>query len=174
MLSIAKYMPRTARPPSPTWRTFIGNYLSEMVAIDFFTVPTLTFKMLYVFLVLSHDRRRVLHFNVTSSPTADWTSIQIIQAFPFDTAPRFLIRDRDKIYGAKAVNTLWAIGVEQVVTSRKSPWQNGYVERVIGSIRRECLDKVIVLNDRQSSTVKQKRDRPSSLPAPIRGTGSPI
>ncbi len=143
--SVAKYMVKGPRPPSQTWRTFICNHFSEIAAIDFFTVPTLTFKTLYVFLVLSLDRRRVVHFNVTDSPTAQWTSMQIVQAFPFDTAPRFLIRDRDKIYGEKVVDTLRAIGVEQVVTS---PWQNGYVERVIGSIRRECLDHAIVLNDR--------------------------
>ena len=146
--SVAKYMVKGPRPPSQTWRTFICNHFSEIAAVDFFTVPTLTFKTLYVFLVLSLDRRRVVHFNVTDSPTAQWTSMQIVQAFPFDTAPRFLIRDRDKIYGEKVVDTLRAIGVEQVVTSRKSPWQNGYVERVIGSIRRECLDHVIVLNHR--------------------------
>lgn len=146
--TVAKYMPIGCRPPSPTWRTFIRNHFSEIAAVDFFTVPTLTFKTLYVFVVLSLDRRRVLHFNVTDSPTAAWTSRQIVQAFPFDAAPRFLIRDRDKIYGEKVVDTLRAMGVEQVVIARKSPWQNGYVERVIGSIRRDCLDHVIVLNRR--------------------------
>ena len=144
--TVAKYIIKSRRPLSPTWRTFIRNHFSETAAIDFFTVPTLTFKTLYVFVVLSLDRRRVLHFNVTDSPTAAWTSRQIVQAFPFDTAPRFLIRDRDAIYGAEVVDTLRAIGVEQVVTARKSPWQNGYVERVIGSVRRECLDHVIVFN----------------------------
>lgn len=146
--TVAKYMLKGRKPSSPTWRTFIRNHLSEMVAIDFFTVPTLTFKTLYVFVILSLDRRRVLHVNVTDSPTAAWTSRQIVQAFPFDTAPRFLIRDRDKIYGEKVVGTVRAIGVEQVIISHKSPWQNGYVERVIGSIRRECLDHVIVLSER--------------------------
>ena len=146
--SVAKYMMRRRTPPSPTWRSFIRNHLSEMAAVDFFTVPNLAFKTLYVFVVLSLDRRRVLHFNVTDSPTAAWTSRQIVQAFPFDTAPRFLIRDRDKIYGEKVVGTLRAIGVEQVIISYKSPWQNGYVERAIGSIRREYLDHVIVLNER--------------------------
>ena len=97
---------------------------------------------------LSLDRRRVIHFNVTDSPAAEWTSLQIVQAFPFDTAPQFLIRDRDAIYGTKVVDMLRAIGIEQIVTARKSPWQNVYVERVIGSVRRECLDHVIVLNQR--------------------------
>jgi len=119
--TVAKYMTKGHHPPSPTWRSFIRNHFSEIAAVDFFTVPTLTFKTLYVFVVLSLDRRRVLHFNVTDSPTAQWTAMQIVQAFPFDTAPRFLIRDRDKIYGEKVVDTLGAIGVEQVVTSRKSP-----------------------------------------------------
>ncbi|MEE9268911.1 MAG: integrase core domain-containing protein [Candidatus Krumholzibacteria bacterium] len=146
--TVAKYIIKRRRPPSPTWRSFIHNHFSEIVAVDFFTVPTLTFKTLYVFVVLSLDRRRVLHFNVTDSPTAEWTSRQIVQAFPFDTASRFLLRDRDKIYGEKVVDTLRSIGIEQVVTARKSPWQNGYVERVIGSARRECLDHVIVLNHR--------------------------
>jgi transposase InsO family protein len=146
--TVAKYMTKGHRPPSPTWRSFIRNHFSEIAAVDFFTVPTLTFKSLYVFVVLSLDRRRVLHFNVTDSPTAQWTSRQIVQAFPFDTAPRFLVWDRDAIYGDKVVDTLRTIGIEQVVTSRKSPWQNGYVERVIGSVRRECLDHVIILSDR--------------------------
>jgi putative transposase len=146
--TVAKYMVKQRRSPSPTWRTFIHNHFSEIVAVDFFTVSTLTFKTLYIFVVLSLDRRRILHFNVTDSPTAQWTRLQIVQAFPFDTAPRFLIRDRDKIYGAKVVDTLRSIGIEEVITARKSPWQNGYVERVIGSVRRECLDHVIVLNER--------------------------
>ena len=120
--------------------------MAEIVAIDFFTVPTLTFRTLYVFVVLSLDRRRIVHFNVTSSPTAEWTSLQLTQTFPFDTAPRFLIRDRDGIYGKKVLDTLKAVDIQQIVTSRKSPWQNGYCERVIGSIRRECLDHIIVLN----------------------------
>jgi putative transposase len=146
--TVAKYMVRRRKPPSPTWRSFIRNHFSNIAAVDFFTVPTLTFRTLYVFVVLSLDRRRVLLFNVTDSPTAQWTSRQILQAFPFDTAPRFLIRDRDGIYGDKVVDTLRSIGIEPVVTARNSPWQNGYVERVIGSARRECLDHVIVLNRR--------------------------
>ncbi len=115
--TIAKYMVRWSGPPSQTWQTFIRNHLTEIVAIDFFTVSTASFRTLYVFLVLSLDRRRIIHFNVTRNPTAEWTSLQLIQAFPFDTAPR-------------------------------SPWQNGYCERVIGAIRRECLDHVILLNEK--------------------------
>ncbi len=144
--TVAKYIIKGPRRPSPTWRTFIRNHFSEIAAVDFFTVPTITFKTLYVFVILSLDRRCILHFNVTDSPTATWTSRQLVQAFPFDTAPRFLIRDRDAIYGTKVANTLRSLGVEEVITARKSPWQNGYVERVIGSVRRECLDHVIVFN----------------------------
>ena len=146
--TVARYMINDLRPLSQTWRTFIRNHSSEMVAADFFTVPTATFKTLYVFVVLSLGRRQVFHFNVTESPTAEWTSLQITQAFPFDTAPRFLIRDRDGIYGKKVVDTLKAMDIHQIIISRKSPWQNGHCERVVGSIRRECLDHIIVFNTR--------------------------
>ena len=146
--TIAKYMVRQPGPAAQTWRTFIRNHMSEIVAIDFFTVHTATFRTLYVFVILSLERRRVIHFNITTNPTAEWTSLQLTQAFPFDSAPRFLIRDRDGIYGQKTIDTIENLGVEPVVISRRSPWQNGYCERVIGSIRRECLDHIIVLNDR--------------------------
>ena len=144
--TVARYMIKYPNPPSQTWRTFITNHMTDMAGIDFFTVPTVTFRTLYVFVILSLDRRRIVHFNVTDSPTAEWTSLQLTQAFPFDTAPRFLIRDRDGIYGKKVIDMLKAMDIQQIVTSRKSPWQNGYCERVIGSIRRECLDHIIVLN----------------------------
>jgi len=121
--------------------------MSEMVAIDFFTVHTATFKTLYVFAILSLDRRQVVHYNVTTNPTAEWTSLQLTQAFPFDSAPRYLIRDRDGIYGHKVIDTINCLGIKHVVISRQSPWQNGYCERVIGSIRRECLNHIIVINE---------------------------
>ena len=146
--TIAKYMVRRQGPPSQSWRTFIRNHMSDLAAIDFFTVQTAGFKTLYVFLILSLDRRRVIPFNVTSNPTADWTSLQLIQAYPFDTSPRYLIRDRDSIYDQQVVDTLNMLGIKQVVISRRSPWQNGYCERIIGTIRRDCLDHVIVLNER--------------------------
>ena len=145
---IAKYMVRRPGPSAQTWRTFIQNHMSEIGAIDFFTVHTATFKTLYVFVILSLERRQVIHFNVTTYPKAEWTSLQLTQAFPFDTAPRYLIRDRDGIYGQKVVDTIKNLGIKQVVISRQSPWQNGYCERVIGSIRRDCLDHIIVLSDR--------------------------
>jgi len=146
--TVGKYMAKRSGPPSQSWRTFVNNHRSAIVAIDFLTVPTATFRVLYVFVVLSLDRRRIVHFNVTDSPTAEWTSLQLIQAFPFDTAPRYVIRDRDSIYGEKVVATIRALGIEEKVISYQSPWQNGYVERVIGSMRRECLDHVIVFGER--------------------------
>ena len=146
--TISNYMVRPKRPPLQTWRTFLTNHAKDIASIDFFTVPTATFRVIYVFLVLDNARRRILHFNVTESPTAAWTGQQIIEAFPWDTAPRYLIRDRDGIYGRQFRRRVASMGVEQVVTSRRSPWQNPYVERVIGSIRRECLDHVIVFDER--------------------------
>ena len=146
--TIAKYMVRRSGPPSQTWRTFIQNHMSDLAAIDFFTVHTIGFRTLYVFLILSLDRRRVIHFNTTENPTADWTSLQVIQAFPFDSAPRYLIRDRDGIYGQQVIDTFDMLGIKQVVISSRSPWQNGFCERVIGTIRRDCLDHVIVLNEK--------------------------
>jgi transposase InsO family protein len=146
--TVARYMDRTGRPPSQTWRTFLNNHTKDLVAVDFFTVPTATFQILFVFLVLSHDRRKVLHFNVTDSPSANWTARQITQAFPYDNAPRFLLRDRDCIYGKTFRERLKSMDIAEVITAARSPWQNPYVERMIGTIRRDCLDHVIVLNRR--------------------------
>jgi putative transposase len=146
--TVAKYMVRTRKPPSQTWRTFLTNHVPEIAACDFFTVPTATFRVLYVFIVLRHDRRQVVHFNVTTNPYAEWTAQQIINAFPYEEAPRFLIRDRDDIYNAYFTERVEGMGIEEVPTAARSPWQNPYCERVIGSIRRECLNHVIVLNER--------------------------
>ena len=121
--------------------------MPDIAAIDFFTVPTFNLRVLYCFIVLRHDRRRIVHFNVTMHPTATWTAQQIINAFPFDKAPKYLIRDRDGIYGNHFHHRLKHIGIEEVIIAPRSPWQNPFVERVIGSIRRECLDHVIVLNE---------------------------
>ena len=117
------------------------------------TVPTVTFRVLYVFLVLRHDRRRVVHFNVTTSPTAQWTAQQIVEAFPFEEAPRFLLRDRDGIYGQDFQDRVKHMGIEEVPTAPRAPWQNPFVERLIGSIRRECLDHMIVLNEEHLSRI---------------------
>jgi putative transposase len=146
--TVRKYKPRIRKPPSQTWKTFLKNHGRDIVAVDFFVVPTITFRLLYVFIVMSHQRRRVLHFNVTESPSARWTGQQVIEAFPYDTAPKYLLRDRDGIYGADFVRRVQSMGIKQVVTAYKSPWQNAYVERLGGSIRRECLDHVIVINER--------------------------
>jgi len=147
--AVAKYMPRRKHgPPSQAWRTFLKNHMPQTVACDFFVVPTATFRLLYCFLILSHDRRRIVHFNVTFNPTAEWTAQQMIEAFPGDgPIPKYLIRDRDGIYGAFFRRRVKHMGIEEIITSRKSPWQNPYAERVIGSIRRECLDHVIVLGE---------------------------
>ena len=118
-----------------------------MVSVDFFTVPTIRFQVLYVFLVLAHDRRRILHFGVTAHPTAEWTAQQLRDAFPWDTAPRYLLRDRDRIFGDDFRKQVKAMGIREVLSAPRSPWQRAYVERVIGTIRRECLDHVIVFNE---------------------------
>jgi transposase InsO family protein len=146
--TVAKYMVRLRKPPSQTWRTFLADHVPDIAACDFFTVPTATFRFLYVFIVLRHDRRQVVHFNVASHPYAEWTGQQIIDAFPFEEAPRFLLRDRDSIYGDYFTKRVTDMGIEEVPTAPRSPWQNPYCERVIGSIRRECLNHLIVLNER--------------------------
>jgi len=145
--TVAKYMVRYRKPPSQAWRTFLDNHVEDLVSVDFFTVPTATFRVLYVFVVLRHDRREVVHFNVTHNPTAQWTAQQIVEAFPFDSAPRYLLRDRDSIYGEQFRRRVKSFGIEEIRTAPRSPWQNPYVERLIGSIRRECLNHVIVLNE---------------------------
>jgi transposase InsO family protein len=144
---VAKYMPRRRKPPSPTWRAFLENHLRDLGAMDFFVVPTATFRILFGFLVLAPDRRRVVHFKVTAHPTAEWTARQVVQAFPEETAPRFLVRDRDKVYGERFLQAVEDLGIEEVVTAARSPWQNPYAERLIGSVRRGCLDHVIVLDE---------------------------
>ena len=144
--TVSKYMVRHPKPPSQAWRTFLRNHTKQLASIDFLTVPTLTFRILYVFVVLSHDRRRVVHFNVTSHPTAEWTSQQLLQAFPYDTVPQYVLRDRDRIYGEDVRRQLKDMGITQVLTAPRSPWQTPYVERLIGSIRRECLDHVVIMN----------------------------
>ena len=146
--TVEKYKPPGRRSPSSTWRTFLDQHVKEFVANDFFVVPTATFKVLFVFLVLAHDRRRIVHFNVTEHPTAQWAAQQLTEAFPFDTSPNYLLRDGDGIYGKRVQRRIESLGIEEVVTAPASPWQNAYVERVIGSLRRELLDHVVILNER--------------------------
>ena len=154
--TVAKYMVRVRKPPPQAWLTFLRNHTGAMVSIDFFTVPTATFRIHCVFLVLPHNRRKVLYFNVTDHPSAMWTGRQLIQAFPWDTAPKYLLRDRDKIYGPEFQRAADNLRFQQIVTSPRSPWQNPYVERVIGSIRRECLDHVIIFNETHLPKVLRK------------------
>ena len=145
--TVAEYMVHRPKLPSQNWRTFLKNHVGQIAAVDFFTVPTVTFQVLYVFLVLRHDRRRIIHFNVTTNPTAPWAAQQIVEAFPFEETPRFLLRDRDGIYGQAFCDRVEHMGIEEVLIAPRAPWQNPYVERLIGSIRRECLDHVIVLGE---------------------------
>ena len=135
-------------PSSQTWRTFLENHARELIALDFFTVPTATFRVLFVLVILSHDRRQIVHFNVTEHPTAEWTARQLLETCGTEALPRYLLRDRDAIYGAEFRRQSAALQIDEIKTARRSPWQNPYVERVIGSIRRECLDHVIVLGER--------------------------
>ena len=154
--TVSRYMPRRRKPRSQTWRAFLQNHTKDLVSIDFFVVPTATFRILYVFLVLEHERRRIVHFNVTEGPSARWTGQQLVNAFPYDSAPKYVIRDRDKIYGADFVRRVRALGIEQVLTAPQSPWQNPYCERVIGTIRRDCLDHVIVVGEQQLRCILRK------------------
>ena len=145
--SVTKYMVRCRKPPSQTWRTFLENHAKQLVSVDFFTVPTIRFQILYVFLVLAHDRRRILHFNVTAHPTAEWTGQQLREAFPFDQLPRYLLRDRDAIFGNHFREQVRDLGISEVLSAPRSPWQRAYIERAIGTIRRECLDHVMVFHE---------------------------
>ena len=146
--SVGKYIVRRRKPPSQNWRTFLENHVKTMVSIDFFTVPTIRFQVLYVFLVLAHDRRRIVHFNVTARPTAEWTGQQLREAFPFEQVPRYLLRDRDRIFSNEFRKDVKAMGIKEVLSAPRSPWQRAYVERVIGTIRRECLDHLMIFNER--------------------------
>ena len=146
--TVSRILRTVKRPPSQTWKTFLRNHLSEIVATDFFTVPTIRLRVLFVFLVMQHHRRRVLHFGVTEHPTAEWAGQQVIQAFSERDATKYLIRDRDSIYGPEFRHRVESVGVREVVCASRSPWQNPYAERLIGSTRRECLDHVVVLSER--------------------------
>jgi putative transposase len=143
--TVGRYMPWRPKVPSPTWRTFLQNHI---VAVDMFVVATVTFRLFYALIVLGHDRRRIIHFGVTQNPTRAWLSRQMTEAFPWDTAPRYLLRDRDASYGPDFGDRIHAMGIKEVVTAPQSPSQNPYVERLIGSIRRECLDHIFIFNER--------------------------
>lgn len=178
--TIRKYRPKSGRRPSQSWRTFLQNHAGAIAAMDFFVVPTVTCRLLYVLVVMNHERRKIVHFNITDAPTAGWTAQQIINAFPYDTAPKYLLRDRDSIYSSAFVHRVDRMGIEQKLISPRSPWQSPYVERLVGSIRRECLDRVIIFNERQLRQLLESYwdyyhrvrphrslDRDSPIPRPV-------
>ena len=148
--TVSKYTKKYRKPPSQSWRTFLVNHADSIAAVDFFTLPTVTFHVLYMFIVLEHGRRRIVHFNVTAHPTARWAAQQLTEAFPFDPAPRYLIHDNDAIDGGRFLRRVKSLSIKDCPTAPRSPWQNPYAEPVIGSIRRECLDHVMVLNERHA------------------------
>jgi transposase InsO family protein len=145
--SVAKYMVRRPRQPSQGWRTFLRNHAPDIAAMDLFVVPTLSFKLLYAFVMVRLDRRALIWINVAKHPTAEWIARQITEAFPWNEAPRYLIRDRDRIFGAIVARRLRAMGIGDKPIAPSSPWQNGFAERLIGSVRRECVDHLIVLSE---------------------------
>jgi len=146
--TVAKYMvPRSRRPPSQSWKTFLRNHGAGIASIDLFVVPTAFFKLLYGLVILGHERRRLIGFDVTAHPTAEWIARQVTEAFPWDEAPRYLIRDRDGAFGPAYRRRVRAMGIRDPPTAPRSPWQNGHAEHLIGSIRRECLDHVIVFGE---------------------------
>jgi len=145
--TVAKYMAHKGRrPTSQNWKAFLRNHLGSMVSVDFFTVPTLTFQVLYVFIALSHHRRSVLHFDIVECPSATWTGQQLREAFALTSPPKYLLRDRGGIYGLEFRRRTKALSLEEIRIAPRSPWQSPYVERLIGSVRRDCLDHVIVFN----------------------------
>ena len=145
--TVAKYMIKRRGPPSQSWKTFLRNHADGIASVDFLVVPTVAFRLLFALVILRHDRRRLVHVAVTAHPTAEWIARQISEAFPWDTAPRYLIRDRDSAYGEMFRRRVNAMGIRDRPTAPRSPWQNGHVERLIGSIRRECLDYTIIFGE---------------------------
>lgn len=146
--TVAKYMGKGRRPPSQGWKTFVHNHADGIASIDLFVVPTISFRLLYGFLVLRHARRELLWMGVTAHPTAEWIAQQFTEALGWRDAPHYVVRDRDRVYGSEFVQRIRAIGIRGRPTTARSPWQNGYAERLIGSLRRECLDHVIIFGER--------------------------
>jgi hypothetical protein len=146
--TVAKYMMRRRGTPSQTWRSFLRNHAEGIAAIDMFVVASAAFRLLHVMVILGHDRMKIVRTAVTEHPTAAWLSRQLTEAFPWDTVPRYLLRDRNTSYGSCFCSKVAAMGITEVITAPRSPWQNAYVERVIGSIRRECLDHIVIFNER--------------------------
>ena len=146
--TVAKYMARGRRPPSQGWNTFLRNHADGIASMDLFVVPTISFQLLYGLLILQHGRREILWLGATTHPSAEWISRQLTEAYGWEQGPRYLVRDRDSIYGEVFIRRLRAMGIRDRPTAPRSPWQNGYCERLIGSIRRECLDHVVVFSER--------------------------
>src|SRR5438876_10430546 len=142
-----RLIPKRRPLPSQTWRTFLANHVCDLVSLDFFTVPTARLRVVFVLVVLAQHRRRVVHSHVTEHPTAHWTAQQIVDAFPDDSAPSYLLRDRDQVYGEQFRHRVKGMRIQEVLPAPHSPWQNPFAERLIGSIRRECLDHVLVLRE---------------------------
>jgi transposase InsO family protein len=142
--TVAKYMVKRYGPPSQGWRTFLRNHAPDIAAMDLFVVPTIGFDLLYAFVIVRLDRRQLVWINVTQNPTAEWIARQLTEAFPWNEAPRYLIRDRDRIYGEVAMRRIRAMGIRDKPIAPASPWQNSFAERLIGSIRRECVDHIVV------------------------------
>ena len=157
--SVAKYMVRRRGPPSQGWRTFLRNHAPDIAAMDLFVVPTIGFDLLYAFIIVRLDRRELVWTNVTANPTAEWIARQITQAFPWDETPWYLIRDQDRVYGAAVTRRLRAMGIRDKPIAPASPWQNGFAERLIGSIRRECTDYFVVLGEAHLRRVLQSYAR---------------
>jgi transposase InsO family protein len=145
--TVAKYMAKSGRGGSQTWKTFLHNHSADVGAMDFLILPTVGFKLLFVVVILRHERRRLISLSVTAHPTADWIARQITDAFPWDETPDNMIRDRDASYGQAVTRRLTAIGIRDHPIAPRSPWQNGHAERLIGSIRRECLDHIVVFGE---------------------------
>lgn len=154
--TVSKYMVRPRRPPSQAWRTFLKNHASHVIALDVFMVPTATFRVLFVLIMVTHTRRRLVHFNVTEHPTAEWAGRQLLEACPLEESPRYLIRDRDSVYGERFSRQAKTLDIREVIIAPRSPWQNAYAERLTGSIRRECLDHVVVLDERHLREILSK------------------
>jgi transposase InsO family protein len=182
--TVAKYMIKRYGPPSQGWRTFLRNHAPDIAAMDLFVVPTIGFDLLYAFVIVRLDRRQLVWINVTQNPTAEWIARQLTEAFPWNEAPRALIRDRDRIYGEVALRRIRAMGIRDKPIAPASPWQNGFAERLIGSIRRECVDHFIILNEanlcrilqtyaRYYNNIRTHRslDKDAPLSRPVQRTG---
>jgi transposase InsO family protein len=183
--SVAKYMVKRRGPPSQGWRTFLRNHAADIAAMDLFIVPTVGFDLLYAFVIVGLSRRNLVWINVTTNPTAEWIARQITEAFPWNEGPRYLVRDRDQIFGAVVMRRIRAMGIRDKPIAPVSPWQNGFAERLIGSIRRECVDHFVVLGEahlrrilqtyaRYYNNIRTHRslDKDAPVSRPIQLTGS--